>query len=83
MPLFFFLRVADSNRHDGALNLKLHVNGQVVCSVEAIYGRGGGMSVSGQEWETISHYTPCKTTKLHPGDLFKITFDYDLRQHKL
>jgi hypothetical protein len=63
--------------------MKVHVNGKVVCIAEAIYGREGGMSTSGQEWETISHYTPCKTTRLHPGDQFKVTSDYDLRQHTL
>jgi len=73
----------NAHLHDGALNMKVHVNGKVVCSAEAIYGREGGMSTSGQEWETISHYTPCKTTRLHPGDQFKITSDYDLRQHNL
>ena len=71
------------HRHDGALNMKVHVNGKEVCSAEAIYGREGGMSMSGQEWETISHYTPCKTIKLQRGDGFRVTSDYDLRQHKL
>jgi len=69
--------------HDGALNMKIHVNDKEVCSAEAVYGREGGLSMSGQEWETISHYTSCKTTKLRPGDQLKITSDYDLRQHKL
>jgi hypothetical protein len=63
--------------------MKIHVNGKTICSAEAIYGQEGGMSVSGQEWETISHYTACKTARLHPGDLLKVTADYDLRQHKL
>jgi hypothetical protein len=28
-------------RHDGALNMKVHVNGKEICSAEAIYGREG------------------------------------------
>ena len=63
--------------------MKVHVNGTEVCSAEAIYGRGGGLRMGGQEWDTISHYTSCKTIKLHPGDQLRITSDYDLRQHKL
>jgi len=69
--------------HDGALNMKVHVNGTEVCSAEAIYGRGGGLHMGGQEWDTISHYTACKTIKLHPGDQLRVTSDYDLRKHKL
>jgi hypothetical protein len=63
--------------------MKVHVNGTQVCSAEVIYGKEDGTSASGSGWETISHYTPCKTTKLLPGDLVQITSDYDLRQHKL
>jgi len=69
--------------HDGALNMKVHVNGKVACSAEAKYGQEGGMSVSGERWETISHYTACKPIELHLGDELKITSDFDLRQHKL
>jgi hypothetical protein len=73
----------NSHRHDGALNMKVHVNGKVACSAEAIYGQEGGMSMSGQEWETISHYTACEPIELHPEDEVKISSDFDLRQHKL
>jgi hypothetical protein len=73
----------NSHRHDGALNMKVHVNGKEVCSAEAIYGREGRIGMGSQEWETISHYTACRPIELHPEDEFKISSDLDLRQHKL
>jgi hypothetical protein len=63
--------------------MKVYVNGTEVCRAEVIYGREDGTSMGDPGWETISHYTPCKTTKLHLGDQVRITSDYDLRQHKL
>jgi hypothetical protein len=78
-----FHQIANFLRHDGALNMKVHINGAEACSANAVYGKEGGMGLSGEEWETISHYTPCKTLKLQPGDLLRVTADYDLRQHKL
>ena len=63
--------------------MKVYINDTEVCRAEAIYGQEDGTSMSGPGWETISHYTSCKTTKLRPGDQVRITSDYDLRQHKL
>jgi hypothetical protein len=64
--------------------MKVHLNGKEVCSANAIYGKEGGLSLGQtEEWETISHYTPCKTIKFQKGDLIKFTSDYDLRQHRL
>jgi hypothetical protein len=73
----------NSHRHDGALNMKVHVNGKEVCSADAIYGREGRISMGSQEWETISHYTACQPIELHPEDELKISSDFDLRQHRL
>jgi hypothetical protein len=70
--------------HDGALNLKLMVNGNVACQADAIYGQDGGTSVGGEKWETITSYTECKEPiKVKYGDKVKITSDYDVRRHKL
>jgi hypothetical protein len=70
--------------HDGAMNLKFLVNGQVACQADAIYGEDGGTSVAGQKWETITSYSDCKEPiKVKSGDKVGITSDYDLQKHKL
>ncbi|KAF2674030.1 hypothetical protein BT63DRAFT_408254 [Microthyrium microscopicum] len=69
--------------HDGAINLKLFLNNEVVCNSKAIYGKSGA-SVNGVEWETIVSYEPCsKPIKLTKGDKMRLESEYDLTQHKL
>lgn len=70
--------------HDGAVNLKLLVNGKVMCSSEAVYGQDGGTTVNGQKWETIISYTPClDPINVRIGDKVKVVSDYDLTKHRL
>jgi hypothetical protein len=73
----------NGNRHDGATNMRIHVNGKLACDAQVLYGRSGGLTINGQEWETISTTTPCDTIKLNPGDKVKMTSEFDLSKHKL
>lgn len=73
-----------NTRHDGALNIKILVNGKVACASDTIYGEDGASTVNGEKWETITSYSPCRDPiKLKKGDKIKMTSDYDLRKHKL
>jgi hypothetical protein len=72
------------NRHDGGINMKILVNGNVSCQSEAIYGQDGGMLVDGKVWETITSYSQCRDPiKVKVGDKVMITSEYDLSKHKL
>jgi len=63
--------------------MKIHVNGKLACDVQVLYGKSGGLTLNGQEWETIKATTPCETIKLNPGDKVKMTSEFDLTKHKL
>jgi hypothetical protein len=69
------------------MNMKIYLNGKLVCQADAVYGEDGGLGVStigGQKWETITSYTPClEPIKIQPGDKVKMTSDYDLTKHRL
>jgi hypothetical protein len=71
--------------HDGGIDAKLFLNGNLVCTATAIYGgSGGGIDVSGEKWETITSYKDC-TEPIHikKGDKLSMTSAYDLTKHRL
>ena len=64
--------------------MKIYLNDKLVCQSNAVYGQDGGTSVNGGKWDTITSYTPClEPIKIKPGDVVKMTSDYDLLKHKL
>lgn len=63
--------------------MRILVNGTLACDATVKYGRSGGLTVNGKEWETISTTTPCETIKLSPGDKVKMTSEFDLSKHQL
>ena len=63
--------------------MRIHVNGKLACDAQVLYGKSGGLTVNGKEWETISTTTPSETIKLNPGDKVKMTSEFDLTKHKL
>ena len=70
--------------HDGALNIKLFRNGELVCTSKAVYGGGAGAELNGEKWETITSYEECSNpVKIKKGDTLKMTADYDLTKHRL
>ncbi|TLD25685.1 hypothetical protein E2P81_ATG09342 [Venturia nashicola] len=72
--------------HDGAVNIKVFLNGKEICEAKALYGAEGGSAtgLDGQKWETITAYTPCDTAvPIKKGDKVYITSEYDLTKHRL
>lgn len=72
--------------HDGAVNIKVFLNGAQICEAKAIYGSesGSAASLDGSKWETITGYTPCETpTPIKKGDKVYMTSEYDLTKHRL
>jgi len=71
--------------HDGGINATFYVNGNAACTSSAVYGRdGGGISIDGAKWETITAYTPCQEpVKIMKGDNLTMEAYYDLTQHRL
>ncbi|KAF2670726.1 hypothetical protein BT63DRAFT_199949 [Microthyrium microscopicum] len=70
--------------HDGALDMKIMVNGKAACSSDAIYGGDGGTTVDGQKWQTITGYSPCLGgIQVHKNDNISMIANYDLTKHRL
>ncbi|KAF2405524.1 hypothetical protein EJ06DRAFT_545987 [Trichodelitschia bisporula] len=71
--------------HDGGVDAKIFLNGEHVCTSNAIYGTSEGTrEIDGKKWETISGYTPCSNAiKIKKGDRLTMTSDYDLTKYTL
>jgi hypothetical protein len=78
-------RDANLLRHDGGLNIKVFLNGQHVCTSEAVYGGSQGrMTVAGESWETITDYKSCmEPVQIKCGDKLSMVAEYDLTKHRL
>jgi hypothetical protein len=73
--------------HDGATNIKFFKNGELVCTIDAVYGADkGSTTVGGESWQTITSFNKDQCSKpipISPGDKVKMTSGYDLTKHKL
>jgi hypothetical protein len=69
--------------HDGAVNIKIFVNGKEVCESKALYGKDTSKTTV-EGWETITGYSPCQVAvPIKVGDKVKMTSEYDLTKHRL
>jgi hypothetical protein len=75
---------AQAHLHDGGVDVKLLVNGKLVCNSQAHYGGDKGTtSVGGEKWETIQSYDRCGAIDVSKGDSIVIESTYDLGKHRL
>jgi hypothetical protein len=72
--------------HEGGVRNNLYLNGKLICNAEAVYG---GSKVNfhrenGENWEAISHMTPCvETIQMKKGDVLTMTTYYDTERHPI
>jgi len=85
MPQDGYIINAYGHLHDGGVNTKLFVNGNMVCVSEATYGtQGAATEVNGEKWETISKMSTCPGPfPIKKGDVVTMTSDYDTQLHPL
>jgi hypothetical protein len=72
--------------HDGAVNVRILVNGKEACEIKVLYGTEGGTAkaLDGKEWQTIEGYSPCEGPfPVKPGDTLQMTSEYDLTKYRL
>jgi Stress up-regulated Nod 19 len=76
---------SEGHLHDGGVAVDFSINGEYVCSSNALYGGEGFTThVDGQKWETIAGMTLCPgPIKIKDGDYMVINSRYDQTVHPL
>lgn len=71
--------------HDGGVNVKMSINGELVCDSKAEYGgEHGTTEIDGEKWETIQAYTECTDeVEVKKGDKMVVEATYDPTAHRL
>jgi Stress up-regulated Nod 19 len=65
--------------HDGGDDVKLFINGKIICDSVAKYG---GASKTSGDWETIGSMSTCpRAIKVKKGDILTLKAFYDLEKH--